>query len=227
MILIIGAGSWLVQQIAAPLAEDYPVTLIGGWRPSKSDSQATGAENIFYQTTDYREVRPILKRCESESQVTIIFAGIGAGPSLLAELDMTEVRNIVDTHISFAIELASRVLPHMIRQRFGRFIFFGSSEGSRGVVGGATYTTVKSAHKGLSRSIAVEYGRFGITSNVIDLGYLGAGYADKLSPEVRLALDEQSRKLPPITPNDIVGTIRALIQNPGISGSVITVDGAR
>lgn len=227
MILVVGSGSWLVKKIAPILASDEDLLLVGRTDPTLGFKSHNGTtKEISHIPSDYKDVEPILDACKSSTNITIIFAGVGITPALLARSKQDKLEEEVKSHILFPMRLCAGVLPKMVSNRFGRFIFFGSSEGSRGLVGGAMYTTVKSAQKGLSRSIAIEYGRFGVTSNVIDLGYLGGGQARNLTPDVRDAFEKKTRFHPTVTPGDIALTIRALIQNPGLTGSVVTLDGA-
>jgi 3-oxoacyl-[acyl-carrier protein] reductase len=55
-------------------------------------------------------------------------------------------------------------LPHMVRQRWGRIINAGSVAGT-GRFGGSAYSASKAALFGLGRSMAADYGPYGITIN--------------------------------------------------------------
>jgi NAD(P)-dependent dehydrogenase (short-subunit alcohol dehydrogenase family) len=77
---------------------------------------------------------------------------------------------VIDTNLSGAFFCARYFLPTFLAQRFGRMLFV-SSLGNTGVSGQANYCASKAGLLGLSAAIAKEYGRRGITSNVISPGF--------------------------------------------------------
>jgi NAD(P)-dependent dehydrogenase (short-subunit alcohol dehydrogenase family) len=58
-------------------------------------------------------------------------------------------------------------LPHMIRAGGGRIIMFGSINGAFGARYGTAYNATKEAIRGLTRTLANEFGAHGITVNVV------------------------------------------------------------
>jgi acetoacetyl-CoA reductase len=82
------------------------------------------------------------------------------------------------------------VLPGMLARRAGRVVFIGSLA-MHGERGRAAYVTAKAGLAGLSRAIALEYARSGITSNVVAPGYLDAGAFLALPPDVREAAEKR------------------------------------
>lgn len=57
--------------------------------------------------------------------------------------------------------------PHMARQGGGSIVNLGSSAGTHGQIGLGTYAAAKEAIRGLSRVAALEWGKDGITVNVV------------------------------------------------------------
>ena len=112
----------------------------------------------------------------------------------------------------------------MMENNFGRFIFLGSKISSMGVMGGASYEVIKSSQKGLSRTLAVEYARFGVTSNVIDIGFLEHGYSERLKDKAKEKLRERIPQKTELRPNEIGEVIKLLLSSSAINGSVITID---
>src|SRR3546814_21123022 len=58
--------------------------------------------------------------------------------------------------------------PHLKASGAGRVINFGSYWGQVGYEGSAAYNAAKEAIRGLTRTAAREWGRYGITANVIN-----------------------------------------------------------
>jgi NAD(P)-dependent dehydrogenase (short-subunit alcohol dehydrogenase family) len=133
---------------------------------------------------------------------------------------------MVGLEIEFAINCVKFLIPEMLKKNYGRFIYMGSKESSRGVVGGGLYSIVKNAQIGLSRSTAVEYAKFGITSNVIQLGYLPFGYSTKLKS---IEVDNLKKRIPTnksLSVANIASLIETICESESINGAVIDVDQA-
>ena len=62
------------------------------------------------------------------------------------------------------------VLPKMVEQRHGIIIHLSSTPAISGYVKGAHYTVAKAANLGITKHIAVEFGKFGIRCNAIAPG---------------------------------------------------------
>ena len=60
----------------------------------------------------------------------------------------------------------------MRQQEGGRVVLIGSINGSRGKFGTSAYSASKAGLLGLAKSVARETGRFGITVNVVEPGWV-------------------------------------------------------
>jgi 3-oxoacyl-[acyl-carrier protein] reductase len=86
--------------------------------------------------------------------------------NLLVQMSDEEWNDVIQTNLTGAFYLARYFLPFMMSRRFGRFILI-SSLGHRGITGQASYCASKAGLHGLAWAIAKEYGRRGITANVV------------------------------------------------------------
>jgi len=77
---------------------------------------------------------------------------------------------VIDTNLSGAFHVARAFLPNFLAQRNGRFVFV-SSIAKDGISGQINYAASKAGLLGLSAALAKEYGRKGITSNVVVPGF--------------------------------------------------------
>ena len=113
----------------------------------------------------------------------------------------------------------------MINNKWGRIIHISSEKALRGTVGSSIYSSSKSALAGLSRGIAKEYARFGITSNIINLGYFDSGLLRKLPKKTKERFVDSipTKKLG--SPKNITSCIKFLIESDFTNGSSITIDG--
>ena len=223
MILIIGANSALSQALVQYFDKDE-IFLVGTKNPNElKNSYSSSAKFI---ATDYRNARDVISALPERQDITVIFSGIGSTPALLVNAPHQQIEKEISENIVFPTQLSALLLSIMIKANFGRFVFIGSKEAERGAPGGAMYSTIKASQVGLSRSIAVEYARFGITSNVLQLGLLDWGYSSRLPEREIESLRKRIPTTDSISAEDIGGAISLLMVNASINGAVIPIDQA-
>jgi NAD(P)-dependent dehydrogenase (short-subunit alcohol dehydrogenase family) len=102
-------------------------------------------------------------------EVVVTNAGINRN-GLIVSMSDENWQNVIDTNLSGAFYVCRFFLPTFLTNRFGRFILI-SSLGAGGVSGQGNYAASKAGLLGLSGTLAKEYGKKGITSNVISPGF--------------------------------------------------------
>lgn len=90
--------------------------------------------------------------------------------NLLVSMSDDEWQDVIQTNLTGVFYVCRQFLQSMLANRFGRFITI-SSIGHTGLSGQANYCASKAGLHGLSATIAKEYGKRGITSNVIVPGF--------------------------------------------------------
>lgn len=146
--------------------------------------------------------------------------------SLARRANVDEWMNVIDINLGGSFRTINAILPLMYKKEFGRIINFSSVVAQRGIVGTSAYAASKSALWGMSRAIAVENGKKGITINNINLGYVNAGMTlndvpDALREEILQQIP--SRKLGKL--EDVYKTVKYLIYTEYINGTSIDLNG--
>lgn len=223
MIILVGANAALTKELI-PYLDFRELIVIGRNRPQFLDHAEFNNRRIEFIHSNYSDAEAIAKQIASHKDLTLIFIGIGTEPTLIKNISPWQLGIDLEENLEFPTLLVKNVLLAMIRDSFGRFIFIGSKESTRGVVGGSVYAMIKTAQMGLSRTIAVEYAKFGITSNVLQLGLLDFGYSKKIP---KRTIDSIKSRIPTNTslePKDIAVVITALIEASSVNGAVIDID---
>jgi len=221
MKVLIGANAELTIRLVNEFKDKEDLVLVGRNVPPKIDLN----DKLLFLKTDYSDISWCSKVAKFDN-LQIIFVGTNVRPDLLVNLEQKEVSEVLKFEVEFAINCVKFLIPEMLKKNYGRFIYMGSKESSRGVVGGGLYSIVKNAQIGLSRSTAVEYAKFGITSNVIQLGYLPFGYSTKLKS---IEVDNLKKRIPTnksLSVANIASLIETLCESESINGAVIDVDQA-
>jgi 3-oxoacyl-[acyl-carrier protein] reductase len=94
----------------------------------------------------------------------------------VVDTSVDEWNDVLRTNLTSAFLTSRRVIPAMVEMRYGRLIHISSVvavTGGEGLV--AAYAASKAGLTGLSKSIAVEYGEHGVTSNVISPAWIDSG----------------------------------------------------
>ena len=117
-------------------------------------------------------------------------------------------------------------LEAMLERGWGRIVFIGSINGSRGKFGTSAYSASKAGLIGLAKTMARETGRFGICVNVVEPGMVTTGRTASLPDEVLAKAIDETLLGKLVGPEDIAATV-AFLCGPGaggITGQVIRVD---
>jgi NAD(P)-dependent dehydrogenase (short-subunit alcohol dehydrogenase family) len=108
---------------------------------------------------------------EEFDTVHAVVANAGVNVNNLAvSMSDAEWTTVIDTNLTGAFYVCRQFLPTFLGNGFGRIILI-SSIGAHGVSGQANYAASKAGLLGLSAALAKEYGRKGITSNVVIPGF--------------------------------------------------------
>ena len=75
--------------------------------------------------------------------------------------------SVIDVHLNGSFNVSRAAATHFRGQQSGRYIHFTSTSGLIGNFGQANYSAAKLGIVGLSKSIALDMARFGVTSNCI------------------------------------------------------------
>jgi 3-oxoacyl-[acyl-carrier protein] reductase len=108
-------------------------------------------------------------------RVDVLVNGVGAFAwKPLADVEPAEWHAVFASNLDTVYHLCRLVLPHMRRQHWGRIVSLGAvgAENTHGEPQMAAYSAAKAGVVALSRSLAREEARCGITVNVVSPGLL-------------------------------------------------------
>ena len=133
----------------------------------------------------------------------------------------------LQVNLTGAFNCAQAVWPHMRERKWGRIVNMASVAGTLGGFGQASYSTTKSGILGLTKTLAMEGGRHGITCNAIVPGIIGteAYHMANVAMNERIASRTVFKR--PGEPQDIANAIAFLCSDLAayITGVELNVSG--
>jgi 3-oxoacyl-[acyl-carrier protein] reductase len=113
-------------------------------------------------------------------------------------------------NLTGAFLCAQAVWPHMQARGWGRIVNMASVAGTLGGFGQASYATTKAGVLGLTRTLALEGGRHGITCNAIVPGIIGTEAFHMANPAMNERIAKRTVLGRPGEPQDVANAIAFL-----------------
>ena len=225
MIILTGASGGIGQAILSSLAGLDNVICISHSKPINVD-KLDGVDSYQVDLTSESAVNEFVLKIKSKlSKVVLIHAAVISLDNLAVKFKTEDWNQSINLNLNGNFFLTRALLTPMIEDGWGRIIHMSSIAAIKGVSGTIAYSTSKAGLLGMSKVLANEYARFGITSNVLILGYLETGLIDTLNQKSRLKILESipSKKLG--SPSNILNAIDFLIKSEYVNGSSVNIDG--
>ncbi|NEU95912.1 SDR family NAD(P)-dependent oxidoreductase [Bradyrhizobium uaiense] len=243
--LVTGAGSGIGAATAIALAKGGVRVSVAGRRidalkaTAASLDKHTGAV-VSIDVTDEAAVTKGVAQIEAEAGPIDILVN-NAGKAGSAPFDKTNAAlwtDMLASNLSSVFLVTQAVLPGMARRGRGRVINVASTAGLTGYAYVSAYVAAKHGVIGLTRSLALEYARRGVTVNAVCPGYtdtpLVADAAANIvaktgrsEEEARAALAKVNPMQRLVTPEEVADTILWLASEgaSSINGQAVAVAG--
>ncbi len=237
--VVTGGGRGIGAAIAAAIAaEGANVTLMGrteaaleAHAASLRQTSAVRVQAVVCDVSDPKAVaRAFANAAATLGPIHILINNAGVSEvAPAAELSIDAWNRMLAVNLTGTFLCIQQVLPSMIAARDGRIVNVASVAGLKGFATGAGYCASKHGVIGLTRALAAETARHGITVNAVCPGYtddtdmLRAAVTNvrrdtgQSEGEARATLAKHSRRGTLITPTEVADTV-VWACSPGASG---------
>ena len=238
--VVTGGGSGIGAAIAKAMTEaGARVTLLGrNAERLRNKAQELGIESQVTDVTDRGQVATAFAAAaEQNGTVTILVNNAGAAEAMpFGKMDDALWDSLIAVNLTGVYNCTKAAIGAMAEAGSGRVVNIASTAALTGYAYVSAYCAAKHGVVGLTRALALEYARKGVTVNAVCPGYTNTEIIEKAIDKI-VAATGRSRdealaemvKVNPqrrlIEPEEVAATVMWICQQESITGQAIAVAG--
>jgi 3-oxoacyl-[acyl-carrier protein] reductase len=155
--------------------------------------------------------------------------------NLLFKMSDDDWTVVMEVHLRGAFLCSQIAQKHMVEARYGRIICM-SSTSALGNRGQSNYSTAKAGLQGLTKTLAIELGPFGVTANAIAPGFIETAMTKATAERIGTTIEQMRESVAsavPVrrggVPEDIANAVAFFAGEEAgyVTGQVLYIDGGR
>ena len=141
--------------------------------------------------TEREQIEQAMKEVyEAHGSIDILVNNAGViRDNLLFKMSDDDWLTVMDVHLKGAFYASQSVQQYMVKNNYGRIINI-SSTSALGNRGQANYATAKAGLQGLTKTLAIELGKFGITANAVAPGFIETDMTKATAARIGIPFEE-------------------------------------
>jgi NAD(P)-dependent dehydrogenase (short-subunit alcohol dehydrogenase family) len=241
--LVTGGGRGIGAAIARRLAAGGAEVVVTGRTAGEIDAVAgeLGGTALAVDLSDRAATDAMLARLAELGRVDLLVNNAGASESAaLAKIGDDQWDRMIEINATAPFRLTRALVPAMVAAGWGRVVTIASNAGVTGYRYTAAYCAAKHAVVGMTRALAIDLARTGVTINAVCPGWVAtrmvdeavARIADKTgrtSDDARSQLAAMSPQGRIITPDEVAALVATLCGEDAraIHGQALVIDGGQ
>ena len=147
-----------------------------------------------FDISDHKSIETFVTECNKffEDKINILINNAGITlDNLSIRMKDDEWNRVININLTSSFLLSKNVIKKMLKNKNGKIINITSVVGHTGNIGQANYAASKSGLIGMSKSLALEYGKKNIKVNCISPGFIKSVMTDKISDDYKQTMLEK------------------------------------
>lgn len=183
-------------------------------------------------STALKNVIEIIIQTVGDINVVFADAGVGGG-DLVADIPEEKWLEVINTNLNGVFYTCKHAIPSLIKQPGNAIVTMASSMGGWDTsLYGAAYMSSKEGVTGLTKSLALQLGRYGVRANAICPGVIDTPMSGRTPEQREIRSEKFSRRIPLRRvgmPEDVAAAVAFLASEDArhITGSMLLIDGGQ
>ncbi len=183
-----------------------------------------------FDISDHTQIEQFIDECNEllENRIDILINNAGVTQdNLTIRMKKDEWDKVIDLNLTSNFLITKNVIKKMLKNKNGKIINITSVVGHTGNLGQANYAASKAGLIGMSKSLALEYGKKNIKVNCISPGFIKSEMTDKISENFKQVLEGKISLERFGMPEDVANAVLFLSSDLSeyITGETIHVNG--
>ncbi|WP_430509287.1 3-oxoacyl-ACP reductase FabG [Gottfriedia solisilvae] len=187
-----GIGKAIVELFAS---EGAKVAIIDindeGLKQSAEEFKQFEINTKRVNVVDGSEVQTAMKEIfDTYGSIDIVVNNAGViRDNLLFKMTDSDWDTVMDVHLKGSFNVVRAAQEYMVKQKYGRIINI-SSTSALGNRGQANYATAKAGLQGLTKTLAIELGKYGITTNAVAPGFIETEMTRETASRIGISFEQ-------------------------------------
>ena len=232
-ILLTGSTGGIGGAILNKLLQNKANVIATGTNEKKLDIIKKKFSDVIvkkFDITNHGTIQDFIEECneifQKKIDVLINNAGI-TNDNLAIRMKDEEWNKVINLNLTSSFLLTKNTIKKMLKNKNGKIINITSVVGHTGNIGQANYAASKAGLIGMSKSLALEYGKKNIKVNCISPGFIKSDMTENINESYKKTLEEKISLERFGTPDDVANVVLFLSSELSdyITGETIHVNG--
>ena len=232
-IILTGSTGGIGGSILEKLYSCNANILATGTNQNKLDLIKEKFENVKtknFDISDHSSIEEFINQCNDEfnNKIDVLINNAGiTSDNLSIRMKDDEWNKVINLNLTSSFILSKFAIKKMLKNKNGKIINITSIVGHTGNVGQANYSASKAGLIGMSKSLALEYGKKNIKVNCVSPGFIKSDMTDKISEDYKKVMENKISLGRFGIPEDIANVVSFLSSELSdyITGETIHVNG--